>query len=63
MKHELGGKIIAEFAILSSRKYSFLIVDDDGNKKAKSTKKCVIKRKFNLNINFRNFLEETQLEN
>ena len=40
MKDELGGKIMAEFAALRP----FLLMDDGKNdKKAKETKKCVIK--------------------
>ena len=49
MKDELGGKIMAKFAGLSVKTYSYLI--DDGSKdkkKKKDTKKCVIKRKLKL---------------
>ena len=44
-KDELGGKIITEFAAPRPKAYPYL--DDDGNnhKKAKGTKKCVIKQK------------------
>ena len=44
-KDELGGKIITEFVALRPKAYSYL--DDYGNdhKKAKGTKKCVIKQK------------------
>ena len=47
----MGGKIIAEFVALRPKAYSYL--DDDGNnhKKAKGTKKCVIKQK----LMFQNF--------
>ena len=43
---ELGGKIIVELVALRPKAYSYL--DDYGNdhKKAKGTKKCVIKQKF-----------------
>ena len=46
MKYELGGKIMAEFAALRPKTYSYLMDDDDDSeaKKAKRTKKCVIKR-------------------
>ena len=42
----MGGKIITEFVPLRPKAYSYL--DDYGNdhKKAKGTKKCVIKQKF-----------------
>ena len=39
MKDELGGKLMTEFAALRRKTYSYLINDDDGNKKAKGTKK------------------------
>ena len=50
-KDELGGKIITEFVALRPKAYSYL--DDDGNnhKKAKCTKKCVIKQR----LMFQNF--------
>ena len=50
-KDELGGKIITEFVALRPKAYSYL--DDDGHdhKKAKGTKKCVIKQK----LMFQNF--------
>ena len=49
MKDELGGKIITEFVTLRPKTYSFLTDDGKEDKKAKGTKKCVIKRiiKFN----------------
>ena len=49
MKDELGGKIMTEFVSLVPKTYSYLIDDDNTDKKAKGTKKCVIKRilKFN----------------
>ena len=49
MKDELGWKIITEFVALRSKTYSYLTDDDKNVKKAKGTKKCVIKRilKFN----------------
>ena len=41
----MGGKIITEFVALRPKAYSYL--DDYGNdhKKAKGTKKCVVKQK------------------
>ena len=49
MKDELGGKIITEFFTLRPQTYSFLTDDGKEDRKAKGTKKCVIKKiiKFN----------------
>ena len=44
MKDELGGKIITEFVTLRSKTYSYLTDDGKEDKKAKRTKKCIIKR-------------------
>ena len=61
-KDEIGGKIMTKFVALRAKTYSFLIdeyTDEDYkknkivNKKAKGTKKCVVKRK----ISFNNYLD------
>ena len=61
-KEELGGKIMTKFVALRAKTYSFLIdeyTDEDYeknrivNKKAKGTKKCVVKRE----ILFNNYLD------
>ena len=44
MKDELGGKIITEFVKLRPKTYSYLTDDGKEDKKAKETKKCIIKR-------------------
>ena len=44
-KDELGGKIMKEFVRYKAKTYAFLIDNDSENKKAKGTKKCVIKRR------------------
>ena len=44
MKDELGGRIIREFVALRPKTYSYLTHDCKEDKKAKGTKKCVIKR-------------------
>ena len=49
MKDELGGKIITEFATLRPKTYSFLTDDGKEDKKAKGTKKCVIKKMIKFN--------------
>ena len=49
MKDELGGKIITEFAALRPKTYSYLMDDGNSDKKAKGTKKCVIKRRLKFN--------------
>ena len=46
MQNELGGKIMIEFVQLRVKNYSYLIDDGSEDRKAKVTKKCVIKRKF-----------------
>ena len=49
MKDELGGKIIMEFDTLRPKTYSFLTDDGKEDKKAKGTKKCVIKKMIKFN--------------
>ena len=43
-KDESGGKIMKEFVALRVKTYAYLMDDDAEEKKAKETKKCVIKR-------------------
>ena len=45
MKDELGGRIMTEFITLRPKAYTFLTDDGKEDKKAKGTKKCVMKRK------------------
>ena len=49
MKDELAGKIITEFVFLRPKTYSFLTDDGKEDKKAKGTKKCVIKKMIKFN--------------
>ena len=44
MKDESGGKIMKIFVGLRGKTYRYLIDDGSQDKKAKGTKKCVIKR-------------------
>ena len=47
-KCELGGKIMKEFVGLRAKRYAYLMDYDSEKKKAKGTKKCVIKRMLRL---------------
>ena len=49
MNNEQGGKIIAEFVTLRPKTYSYLTDDAKEDKKAKGTKKCVIKMMIKFN--------------
>ena len=49
MKDELGGKIITEFVTLRPKTYSFLTNNGKEDKKAKGTKKCIIKKMIKFN--------------
>ena len=53
MKDELGGKIMKELIGLRPKCYSYLTDDGNVDKKAKATKKCVIKKE----IMFNNYVE------
>ena len=43
-KDELGGKIMTEFCALRAKTYAYKLVDNTETKKAKGTKKCIVKR-------------------
>ena len=62
MKDELGGPIMKEFVELRAKAYSYLNDNNYEDKKAKLTKKCVIKRKTKFE-DFKNCLEEAPIEN
>ena len=62
MKDEFGGQIMKEFVGLRAKTYSYLKDNNDEDKKAKDTKKCVIKRKHKFQ-NYKNCLEVSQTEN
>ena len=44
MKDQFGRKIMKKFIGLRAKTYGYLIDDDSYNKKARDTKKCVIKK-------------------
>ena len=49
MKDEIRGKTLTEFVALRSKTYSYLMDNGRSDKKAKGTKKCVIKRGLKFN--------------
>ena len=49
MKDELGGNILTEFVAVRPKTYSYLMDDGNSGKKAKGTKKCVIKQRLKFN--------------
>ena len=55
MKDELGERAVTEFVTLRPKTYSYLTDDCKEDKKAKETKKCVIKRMVKFN-DYRNCL-------
>ena len=62
MKDDLSGQIMKELVRLRAKKYSYLKDNNDKDKKAKGTKKFVIKRKLAFE-NYKKRLEAAQLEN
>ena len=62
MKEGLGGQIMREFVRLRAKTYSYLKNNNDEDKKAKDTKRCVIKRKLKFQ-DYKNCLEGAQIEN
>ena len=53
LKDELGGKIMTEFCALRAKAYAYKLDDDTEMKKAKGTKKCIVKRE----IMFKNYVD------
>ena len=52
-KDELGRKIMIEFCALRAKAYVFKLDDDTEKKKAKGTKKCIVKRE----LIFKNYMD------
>ena len=44
MKDELGGQIMKEFVGLKAKRYSYLKGKNDEGKRAKGTRRCVIRK-------------------
>ena len=59
-KDELGRKIMKEFVALRAKTYAYLTDDDGEEKKAKVTKKCVIKRELMFK-NYKDCLFNSQI--
>ena len=62
IKDKLDRKIMTKFVGLRAKNYGYIINDGGGDKKAKETKRYVIKRKLKFE-NYKNCLEATQIEN
>ena len=62
MKDELGGQIMKEFVGLRAKTYGYLENNNNEDKKANGTKKCVIKRKLKFE-DYESYLEAAQIEN
>ena len=60
MKEELGGKIMIEFVALRPKTYSYLMDIGNRDKKAKETKKSVIKQRLKYN-DFKNCLLNNEI--
>ena len=60
MKDELEGKIITELFTLRPKTYSYLTDDGKEDKKAKETKKCIIKRMIKFN-DYKNYLVKDEV--
>ena len=60
MKVELDGERTKKFVGLTAKTYSYLIENNDEDKKAKSTKKCIIKRRLEIQ-DYKNSLEVAQI--
>ena len=62
MENKLGRQIMKEFVGLRAKKHSYLENNNDEEKRAKSTKKCAIKRKLKFE-DYKNCVEVAQIKN
>ena len=62
MKDELSRNIMKEFVGFGVKTYNYLTDDNNESKKAKGTKKCIIKRKLKFE-DYKSCLQASQLEN
>ena len=62
IKDELGRRIIKEFVWFRTKTFNYLTGQECKDKKTKSSKKCIIKRKLKFE-DYKNCLEESQLKN
>ena len=62
MKDEIGGQIMKKFVGLRRKTYAYLKDNDDESKKAKGTKRCVIKRNRKFK-DFKKCLKASQIIN
>ena len=60
MKDKIGGKIMKEIVAFRSKTYSYLMDDGGSDKKAKETKKCVIKRRLKFN-DYKDYLLKNEI--
>ena len=44
MKDKVGGKIMTKFVGIRAKRYSYLVVNGSKDKRAKDTKKCIIRK-------------------
>ena len=60
-KDELGGKVMSDFCVLNAKTYVFKLCNDSEVKKAKGTKKCIVKNRITFNDYFNTLFNDTKL--
>ena len=61
MKDELGGEIMSELCCFKAKSDAYKLDNDVEFKKAKGTKKCVIKKVYYFNIYLDNHFKKTKI--